>query len=201
MSSFHYLIGALFKMLGFRVIVLRWLCVFCIGASAVALGSKVAGVLRLFRKEENPFFIQAVCMAFTGLGALLYFSRGGLYTPSYNTLIAIAVNLSAFLFLEYCRLIFIQSKGLQKIPLLLLFQGLLIGICLLVKAPTGMLLLLFWFFVLLFLKPGGANIFTMLFAVIAGMALNFLIYFLYTEFSGLVIKIFHRFTGFKISRA
>jgi hypothetical protein len=177
-SAYQHLFAPLFKAIGYQMIVWRWFCVAGIGLSGIYLGRETAGLLRKFDPEDNSFLSPWVCMAFTGLGALLFFSRGGLFTPSYNSLMAMAINISAAIFIKYFRLMLEVTFEKRKALLLLLLQGFIIGLSLFVKIPCGLSLLFFWLIIVLFLNPEKANVFVPFVALLSGLGLNILWYFL-----------------------
>ena len=144
-SSCYYLNGIVFKALHYNVILLRISGLVLLTASALFLGFMTSKVLTTIIITMPRPELNILCMSFTGLGSLLYYSWG-IFTPSYNSLTATFLNIFAGLL----GAILVSRKRLWVIA-----AGLCITLAFLVKIFVGialLIILIYWLYQLKLLK-------------------------------------------------
>jgi hypothetical protein len=148
-SSVYIYTGYLFQIAGFDPTTFRVLGVIlvCMSAYVFWMGfHKFLFEFHLKNKTAKTKYSKWYLLLFIELGALLQYQWFYL-TPSYNTLIAVAINTSVGSVLYGFSKIADWQRNKAKVFLSFIFAGMGIALAVLTKFPAGFLLLILYFFV------------------------------------------------------
>lgn len=151
----YFFTSLLFRLVFQDVYLFRLLGLLLIAGTGFGLGWVA---YRLFanhlREAGGERMAQLVFSSFVGLGALLHYCWG-IFTPGYNMLMAVAVNLSAIIVISFLLLDREPRPMSKAIGPLMFFSGTIVAFASFLKPPSG--LFLFIYFVLVFFYASGSR--------------------------------------------
>ena len=142
-SSYFYINGFFFRSLQYNVFLFRIIGLILLACSGLFLGYGLSRMLSSTETKSSSLPMTILCMSFSGLGSLLYYSWG-LLTPSYNSLTATLLTTFAGLTSLTLDTHLRRSKNTFNQPLLIIGSGACITLTFFAKFPVGIAILVIY---------------------------------------------------------